>query len=141
MIFQDVVTACGQADARRLVRKKTDRLVIIDRNGPRSVLFQCPCGCGDTLVINVDRALKRSWRLRHNHRGVSLMPSVWRTTGCRSHFVLWENRVWWCGLGEWDDDALPQDESWPEEMTKALRCSWTKYRDPDGRPEREKGGP
>lgn len=128
MIFHEVVTVSGQAEARRLAREDTNRLVVIDRIGPRSVLFQCPCGCGDTLVINVDPKLKRPWRLRQNKRGLSLVPSVWRTTGCLSHFILWENRVWWCGLRDWDSDDLPEDDSWPEEMTNELRRSWKEYR-------------
>ena len=37
------------------------------------------------------------WTVRH-HRddAVSLMPSVWRTNGCRSHFFVRNSRIDWC---------------------------------------------
>lgn len=128
MTFSEVVAASDQSAARRLARENTGRLVVIDRGGPRSVVFQCPCGCGDMLVINVDPALKRCWRFRRDEQGISLMPSIWRTTGCHSHFILWENRVWWCGSRDWDSDVLIEDEAWPEQMKNELRHSWAEFR-------------
>jgi len=126
--FRDVVSASGQGDARRLAREDASRIAVVDRGGPRSVVFQCPCGCAEVLVINVDPALKKWWELRRTERGLSLVPSVWRTTGCRSHFILWENRVWWCSLRDHEWDELPEDEAWPRELINALRRAWDRYR-------------
>jgi hypothetical protein len=41
--------------------------------------------------------VKPRWRLlvdRHGHP--SLKPSIWRETGCRSHFWLKHGRIVWC---------------------------------------------
>ena len=38
---------------------------------------------------------------------MSLIPSVRRTSGCRSHFIVWRNQIWWCSR-RWDDD-MPFD--------------------------------
>lgn len=124
MTFEDIVTTDNQSAARRLATESATRLVLIDRHGPRSVLFQCPCGCGDVLVINVDHKLRQAWRLRRGDRGISLMPSVWRTTGCRSHFILWENSVWWCRYDPEDETEPAVDEAWPEELARELRRAW-----------------
>lgn len=120
--YAEAVRAGGQDEARLLSAAKSDRLVVVHRQGPRSVVFKCPCGCGDTLMIPVDPDVKRSWYLREHENGISLLPSVWRTSGCESHFILWRNQVWWC---EFRDDADSElDASWPDD----LRTEWGKHR-------------
>lgn len=62
------------------------------------VVMGCPCGCGASIYLNLlpdDRPL---WELAcHGDGTFSLSPSVWRTTGCRSHFFVRRSRVEWCG--------------------------------------------
>jgi hypothetical protein len=48
---------------------------------------------------------------------------VWRTSGCRSHFVLWESSVWWCTFG-----ADRESDTWPEELDAELREEWRRIR-------------
>ena len=125
MTYTEVCTAADQGEARRLAADNPTRIVIVERHGPRSVLFQCPCGCSDVLVINVDKKLRQAWTYRRSDRGVSLMPSVWRTTGCASHFILWENQAWWCRFRAADEDTAPEiQEDWPEELGRELQRSW-----------------
>lgn len=129
MTYDQVVTTDNQADARRLAAENAKRLVVIDRHGPRSVIFQCPCGCGDLLVINVDRKLRQAWRLRRDADGLSLIPSVWRTSGCESHFILWQNRIWWCRYDLEDDATEPRiEDDWPAELGHELRRAWYERR-------------
>lgn len=120
--FTEVLIAASQSEARAMITGFPSRIAIIERGRPRSVLFQCPCGCGDVVVVNLDRSVDRAWRLRIRSGRVTLMPSVWRTTGCRSHFVLWNNRIWWCKLGE------DQEEEWPEDMEAELLEEWRRIR-------------
>jgi hypothetical protein len=129
--FTEIVEAANRDDARKLATESAARIVVIERHGPRAVVFQCPCGCGETMVVNVDPALKRAWRVRRDHRGLTLLPSVWRTSGCESHFVLWENRVWWCDFRDPDRvTELPERDDWPEELTRYFlretrrECRW-----------------
>jgi hypothetical protein len=121
--YTEVIRVTSQAEARTALAAPGARIVIVERGYPRSVSFACPCGCGDVLVINVDRSVGKAWRLRADDRGVTLMPSVSRSSGCLSHFVLWENHVWWC---RFDDDSL--DETWPNEMDAELRAEWHRLR-------------
>jgi hypothetical protein len=108
----------GHSEARALCESDPDAVVIVDRQGPRNLVFSCPCKCGEILSINIDPAAGSAWRMLNDFSGVSLMPSVWRTTGCRSHFILWRSRVWWCMYDDVDED------DWPFEIDADLRREW-----------------
>lgn len=72
--------------------------VLIERGGPRWLIMLCPCGCGDEIPINLDSRTGPAWRLyRDSKRGISLYPSVWRDTGCESHFIVWRGRIYLFG--------------------------------------------
>lgn len=59
----------------------------------------CPCGCGDVIAMNLLEQTSPRWSVRIDPGGsVSVIPSVWRSKGCRSHFWLWESRIEWCQL-------------------------------------------
>jgi hypothetical protein len=61
-----------------------------------SVALLCPCGCGETIQLNALPEARPRWRVRQHLDGrVSLMPSVWRNTGCRSHFLVRGGVVEW----------------------------------------------
>jgi hypothetical protein len=111
----------GQAEARRAVARDPTMLALVERGVRRALVFRCPSGCGDVLSINLDARAGPAWRLRLSQRGVTLMPSVWRTEGCRSHFVLWNNTIWWCRIGD-------DDEQWPDDMEQELRDEWQRLR-------------
>ncbi len=129
--FTEVVIAGSQDEARASTGSSRTRLAVVERGRPRSVVLQCPCGCGELLVLNVDRAAGSAWRLRRREGRITLMPSVWRTSGCRSHFILWENRVWLCSVAGDEDEPR-----WPEEMDAELRAEWSRIRTEMQRPTR-----
>jgi len=50
--------------------------------------MSCPCGCGSVLHMNLLAESRPRWKVTEHATGtVSLAPSVWRTRGCRSHFL------------------------------------------------------
>ncbi|UUZ74032.1 hypothetical protein LP415_03550 [Polaromonas sp. P1(28)-8] len=62
-----------------------------------SVGFRCPCGCGETIELALLQGVKPRWNLTTSHDGLpTLHPSVWRRSGCRSHFWLRNGLVHWC---------------------------------------------
>jgi len=62
-----------------------------------SAALTCPCGCRAVIHLSLAKDSNPSWRVRRHRNGtVSLLPSVWRTVGCRSHFVLYKGRIFWC---------------------------------------------
>jgi hypothetical protein len=59
--------------------------------------MRCPCGCGSTIHLSLARDATPSWIVRRHRDGTaSLLPSVWRTVGCKSHFVLYRGLIFWC---------------------------------------------
>ena len=68
--------------------------MLITRGKPRWLLLRCPCGCDEEIPVNVDARAGKAWRLyRGVATGLTLFPSVWRDTGCESHFVIWRDRI------------------------------------------------
>ena len=70
-----------------------------------AAVLLCPCGCGDAIHLSLATDSRPSWRIQE-HRGgsVSLLPSVWRTVGCKSHFIIYRGRIFWC------TDAYAEDQ-------------------------------
>ena len=57
----------------------------------------CPCGCGETLHMNLLPESRPRWKLTEHEDGtVTLHPSVWRKKGCGSHFFLLHGVIKWC---------------------------------------------
>lgn len=74
-----------------------ETLYAIGENGHLwHVALVCPCGCGAIIALNVLPDASPRWRLYESADGPTLSPSVWRTTGCRSHFILRRGGVIWC---------------------------------------------
>src|ERR1039457_1764232 len=83
----------SRAEAEGLLRMPGDA-VLIQRGQPRWLLLKCPCGCGDEIPLKLDQRAGKSWRLDGDAKSaVTLFPSVWRDTGCRSHFIIWRDRI------------------------------------------------
>ena len=79
--------------------KKKDALVVVQRGRPRWLKMRCPCGCGEIISLNLDRAAGENWHLVMQDGKLGLFPSVWRDSGCQSHFILWRNVAYFCGFG------------------------------------------
>src|SRR5947208_4568845 len=83
----------SRSEVGALLSKPGDA-VIIQRGQPRWIMLNCPCGCGEDIPINLDRRAAKAWRYYDGEgRGVTLFPSVWRDTGCQSHFIVWRGRI------------------------------------------------
>jgi len=87
-------------DIARVVRGRT-----------RSIVIRCPDGCGETLVINLDERAGKAWQLIERTGTVTLFPSVWKENGCKSHFVLWRDRLLWCDRFEDGNVEPPYDRA------------------------------
>jgi len=96
-IKQGTVSSIALADS--LLNKPGD-FIVVRRGTDRNIIMLCPEGCGERIVLNLDRRVGPAWRFYDRKKGASLYPSVWRDTGCQSHFVLWNNNIYWI-----DDDS------------------------------------
>ena len=71
--------------------------VVGDPDRPQYAVFLCPCGCGRRIELNLNPESTPRWKLQWHLLGtVSLSPSVWRRSGCWSHFFLKHNKILWC---------------------------------------------
>ena len=73
---------------------------LVHRGVLRSLVMACPDGCGELLTINLDARAGKAWRAYGSHEELSVFPSVWRETGCKSHFILWRSKIYWCDWGD-----------------------------------------
>lgn len=53
------------------------------------------------------------------HTGISLYPSVWRESGCESHYVIWRDKIFLFGRYEEDFDNTSPDGT--TLLTEAVR--------------------
>ncbi|MBY5896722.1 DUF6527 family protein [Rhizobium ruizarguesonis] len=73
-------------------------LVLLREDGDDwSVGMRCPCGCGEKIELMVIEEARPRWDVAVDERSrPTLHPSVWRKTGCKSHFWLRKGRIHWC---------------------------------------------
>ena len=74
---------------------------LVLRSHPRLIVMMCPCGCGDQIVINVDPNAGPAWSVYcvdDNFEELTIYPSIWRDTGCGSHFIVWRGNILGIGL-------------------------------------------
>ncbi len=63
--------------------------ILIFRHHPRWLLLKCPCSCNDVISLNLDQRAGQSWRIYNGKDDqLSLFPSIWRDSGCLSHFII-----------------------------------------------------
>jgi len=72
--------------------------------------MKCPDGCGEVISVNLDRRAGPAWRL-YKRRGLwSLYPSIDKTEGCQSHFILSYGKVVWTDSDwestDWESEKL-----------------------------------
>lgn len=61
-----------------------------------SVSFLCPCGCRDRIELLLIQEATPHWRI--NIAGAAaptLYPSVYKKSGCKSHFWIQKGHVLW----------------------------------------------
>jgi len=59
----------------------------------------CPCGCNEVIRLNLLKNVYPRWNIKFHWYGkISLSPSIKRTVGCNSHFVINKNKIYWCNF-------------------------------------------
>jgi len=61
-----------------------------------ALVMICPCGCGEKLYMNLNKAsLNAKWDFKIEDK-ITIIPSINRTVGCKSHFWVKNGKVEWC---------------------------------------------
>ena|SRR6266700_5496039 len=58
-------------------------------------VFECPCEQKHRLQVNLSRQKRPCWRCAIRGGEVDVAPSIWLNYGCRSHFWIYESRIYW----------------------------------------------
>jgi hypothetical protein len=60
------------------------------------LVFECPCGCKNTIHLNTLKETRPYWKYEIKKRlAITISPSVNRIIGCRSHFFIRNGKVLW----------------------------------------------
>lgn len=98
----------ARSDANDRLRVRGDA-VLVQRDTPRWLIMKCPCGCNDIIPINLDERSGPAWEFYDEPtNGLSVFPSVWRDTGCKSHFIIWYGRIWLFDGSSEDGPNIPE---------------------------------
>ena len=57
--------------------------------------FKCPCGCKNPVQLNLLKEANPRWKFRIIDNKIDIVPSIWRTEGCKSHFILRRGKIIW----------------------------------------------
>jgi Family of unknown function (DUF6527) len=98
--------------------------VLVHRGVPRSVAMACPDGCGEQLTVNLDERAGPAWRHYQDGQRLTIFPSVWRDTGCKSHFIVWRSKIYWC---DWNEELDAPDLEVLAQVRGALPDDLTSY--------------
>jgi hypothetical protein len=75
--------------------KKTIYIVGEDENY-WCIAMLCPCGCNAIIQLNLLSQTHPKWSFFHTKDAtITIMPSIWRNIGCRSHFYIRKGRLVW----------------------------------------------
>jgi len=58
-------------------------------------IFQCPCGCGESVYLNLLSDARPCWHFWTVGKKISFHPSIWQKNGCKSHYFIKDGRVKW----------------------------------------------
>ena len=114
----------GSRDGAGALLNSAGDAVLIQRGTPRWLVLRCPCGCGEDIPVNLDARAGKAWRLyRGRLTGLSLFPSVWRDSGCQSHFIVWRDSILMIGTG-YGQTASPRDSLDLATLSRKVLDAW-----------------
>ena len=85
-----------QVGSRSEIPDKLGRTLYIVGDPPKWVVLQCPCGCGDTIDVNLMRSRNPVWRLSVVNGKPTFHPSLWvPAEKCGAHFWIRDGKITW----------------------------------------------
>ncbi len=111
--YSVVSTVERYPEAAEVVVRAGDCAIVERAGTQRQLVIRCPDGCGEVLSINLDPRSGPAWRLYKRAGRWSLYPSIDRTSGCMSHFILWNGRICWADAYDSAEEDAPDRLSPP----------------------------
>lgn len=89
--------------------------IIGDSSQPWLLAFNCPCGCHNLIQLNLLKDADPCWKYKVTRKKkINISPSVWRTTGCKSHFFVRKSKIDW----------VKSYESYKDSKSKSILSFW-----------------
>lgn len=58
--------------------------------------LQCPSGCKEIIMLNLNRERNPSWKISQDRIGkATIYPSIHKQDGCQSHFWIKKGKLKW----------------------------------------------
>lgn len=65
---------------------------------PWLLAFNCPCGCHSLIQLNLLKEADPCWKYKVTKKQkINISPSIWRHSGCKSHFFIKKSKIDWVG--------------------------------------------
>ncbi len=77
----------------------SDQCIVVIRSGQltKHLVFKCPAGCGENLLLSLDSNKNPHWQIQVDWLGrPTLFPSVRHNSSCGGHFWIRKGRILWC---------------------------------------------
>lgn len=83
-------------DSRSEIPDKLGRSLYIVGDPAKWAVLQCPCGCGDTIDVNLMKARRPAWQLSVTDGKPTFHPSLWvPKEKCGAHFWIRNGKIIW----------------------------------------------
>ena len=82
-----------QADLPRSIDRQSIA-VVGSADAPKWGVFECPCGLGHRIMVNLSRIRHPVWTVRVDRYGISVVPSI-DAIDSRCHYWIRRGRVEW----------------------------------------------
>lgn len=64
--------------------------------------IKCPCGCGDSIMLSLNKKAYPSWSIKQDKIGrATISPSVNKLDGCKSHFFIRKGKLIWATFNDY----------------------------------------
>jgi len=90
------ISAIVRVGSRSGIPDKPGRALYIVGDPPKWAILQCPCGCGDTIDVNLMKSRSPVWQLSFANGKPSFHPSLWvPKEKCGAHFWIKDGKIIW----------------------------------------------
>ncbi|HBC31162.1 hypothetical protein KCV26_11440 [Petrimonas sulfuriphila] len=73
--------------------------VVGNKNYSKWGYMKCPCGCGDLIMLSLNKDSFPSWTIKQDKLGrATISPSINRLDGCKSHYFIRKGKLIWAAF-------------------------------------------
>lgn len=83
--------------------------IVGEKEQPWLIAFNCPCGCSNLIQLNLLKEAYPCWKYKVTKKSkLNISPSVWRISGCKSHFTVHKSKIDWIRYNETGKSFIPR---------------------------------